>query len=279
MQVVPFRRPLFAIGFMLALIPTLAPAVQPEKAKAKPTASPAEKVRDALDQTVPLTDQLKNAATLKDKLDALEDQVKLKFEVDDKAFAAQGAANILATDYTKTEPPRAKEVRVKDFLRNTLKQISVSPSEATYVVVGDTVVLTTEDHAPYRWLKQRVNLDCDKEELSSALKRLGRETGMNFVLDARATEEAKALVTLQLNDVTLETVVVLLAETVRLKAVRVGNAVFLTTKEHAAEMLPALKLDPETGLPIVPAQGRVAPVIGPLPLPDEYPVGPPPHLG
>jgi hypothetical protein len=167
-----------------------------------------------------------------------------------------------------------KEVRLKDFLRNCLKQITVSPSEATYVVVGDTVILTTEDHAPYRWLKQRVNLDCDKEELSSALKKLSRDTGMNFVLDARATDEAKALVTLQLNDVTLETVVVLLAETVRLKAVRVGNTVFLTTKEHAAEMLPVPKLDPNTGMPIVPAQGPVAPVIGPLPLPDEYP-GPP----
>ena len=85
MQVVPFCRLLFTIGFVLALIPAPAPAVRPESPKAKP-ASPTEKVRNALDQTIPLTDPIKNAPTLKDKLDALEDHVKLRFEVDEKAL-------------------------------------------------------------------------------------------------------------------------------------------------------------------------------------------------
>jgi hypothetical protein len=269
MQVAHFRRPLFAIGFVLALIPALAPAAQPQKAQAKPSASPAEKVRNALDQTIPLTDQLKNGATLKDKLDALEDQVKLRFEVDDKAFAAQGQPNVLATDYTKSEPPRVKEVRVKDFLRTLLTRIVLLPDEATYVVVGDTVVITTEQHAPYRWLKQRVNLDCDKEELSSALQKLARDTGTNLVLDARAKEEAKTAVTMHLQDVTLETAAVLLAEASGLKPVRVGNVLFLTTKEHAKAMcFSEIQIDPQSGLPAIGASSP--PLASPVPLPAEW---------
>jgi hypothetical protein len=165
---------------------------------------------------------------------------------------------------------------VKDFLRILLKQIVISPSEATYVVVGEKVVITTKEHEPYRWVKQRVNVDCDKEELSSALKKLARETGTNLVIDARAKEEAKTIVTMQLQDVTLETAAILLAETTGLKPVRVGNVVFLTTKEHAKAMcLPEIVIDPQTGLPAV---GASMPALaGPIPLPAEWgePAGPP----
>jgi hypothetical protein len=269
MLLVPFRRPIFTFGLVLALVPALAPAVQPDAPKNKPTPSPTDKLRNDLDQTVKV-DQLK-AATLKDVLDVLEERVNLRFEVDEKAFASKGAANILLTDYTKFDLPWKKEVKVKDFLRNRLKLIPIAPTEASYVVVGDTVVITTEDHAPYRLLKQSVNLDCDKEELSSALKKLARDSGMNLVLDSHAGDEGKMPVTLQLNDVTLETAVLLLAETVRLKAVRVGKVVFVTTKEHAAEMLPQSKVDPFTGMLTEPGATSIAPVIGPLPLPDEYP--------
>jgi hypothetical protein len=257
------------MGFVLALISALAPAGQPDAPKTKPAPNKPDKVRDTLNKTVTLTDQQKNAATLKDFLDVLEAEVKLNFEIDDRAFAAMGAANILATDYTKRQPPRAKDVKVKDLLRNLLTQISVAPDQATYVVVGDTVILTTERSAPYRLLKLRVDLDCDKEEISVVLKRLADKTGVSVVLDAHA-DEAKTPVTLQLNDVTLETAVILLAETVRLKAVRVGSAVFLTTKEHAMEMLAPAKVDPTTGKPMAPGDDSAPPVIGPVPLPDEY---------
>jgi hypothetical protein len=268
MRVIPVCRPLFAVGFVLALISALAPAGQPDAPKTKPVPNSPEKARNTLDQTVTLTDQLKNAATLKDFLDVLEAELKLKFDIDDKAFAAEGATNILATDYAHGRPMRVKEVKVKELLRNLLARVPVTPYAATYVVVGDTIILSTELSALYRLLQQRVNLDCDKEELSGALKRLADKTGASLVLDSRATDEARTPVTLQLNDVTLETAAILLAETVRLKAVRVGNAVFLTTKEHANEML-GMKFDPDTKTP-VPPDPSVSSVIGPLPLPKEY---------
>jgi hypothetical protein len=268
MRLTPVCRPLLTMGFVLALISALAPAGQPDAPKTKPVPDSPEKVRNALDQSVTLTDQLKNAATLKDFLDVLEAELKLKFDIDYKAFAAEGATNILATDYTKSERMRVKDIKVKDLLRNLLTQIVVTAHPATYVVIGDTIILTTEYSEPYRVLKQRVSLDCDVEELSMALRRLADKTGATLVLDSRA-DEAKTSVTVQLNDVTLETAAILLAEKVRLKAVRVGNAVFLTTKEHANEMLQA-KVDQATGTPAAAAEMQVSPVIGPLPLPKEF---------
>ena len=268
MRLVPVCRPVFAMGIVLALISALAPAGQPDAPKTKPVPNSPEKVRNALDQTVTLTDQLKNAANLNDFLQVLEAELKLKFDIDDKAFAAQGANNILATDYTKVPQLRVKDVKVKDLLRNLLAYIVLSSDAATYVVVGDTIILTTDHSAPYRVFKQRVSLDCDAEELSMTLRRLADRTGATLVLDARA-DEAKTTVTLQLNDVTLETAAILLAERVRLKAVRVGNAVFLTTKDHASEML-QVKVDPTAGTPVAAAEVQVSPVIGPLPLPKEF---------
>ena len=55
-------------------------------------------------------------------------------------------------------------------------------------------------------------------------------------MDARAEKEAQGAVSLQLQDVPLETAVRLLAEMAGLKPVRVGNTLFVTRKELAAEM-------------------------------------------
>jgi hypothetical protein len=258
MLTVPFFRRLFAGGIALALLPALLSALPPDAGKDKPKpASPADKVRKDLDQTITFPG---NTATLRDCLDVLHEQTKLNFVVDEKAFAALGCTNVLATDYTKTELPAMKDVRVKDLLRTFLKQVVVSPGEATYVVVGDKVVLTTDSSAPYRLFHQVVSLDCEKEELSAVLKRLGRETGTSLVLDARALKDGQSLVTLELQDVTVETAVTVLAETVGLKPVRIDNVLFLTTKERVKE----LREDPNQ-----------AHLIGPCPLPPEFGVARP----
>jgi hypothetical protein len=81
---------------------------------------------------------------------------------------------------------------------------------------------------------------------------------------------------MQLQDVTLETAAILLAETTGLKPVRVGNVVFLTTKERAKAMCIAeLVIDPTTGLPAVTAS--LAPLAGTVPLPEEWESSGPPQ--
>src|SRR5438067_1399862 len=60
-----------------------------------------------------------------------------------------------------------------------------------------------------------------------------------------AAKEAKMEVSLQMEDVPLETAVRLLSEMAGLKPVRVGNVLFVTTKANATEM----RADPELTQP------------------------------
>jgi hypothetical protein len=247
---IPLRKPLFAVGVMLALIPVLLSAAPPETAKSKPQLSPADKVRNDLDQTISVSSL--DRMTLKEALTYLATKKHFNFDVDDRAFADEGLKDALQSEVAF---PEMKEVKVKEVLRRLLKHVPVAPSEATYVIVGDTVVITTEAQVPYQWMRQLVNLDCEKEELSSVLKKLARDTGTNLVIDARAVTEAQTVVTLQMQDAPLETAVYVMADMVGLQPVRVGNVLYVTTKANVLKM----RADPER-----------AHAIGPCPLPTQY---------
>ena len=73
-------------------------------------------------------------------------------------------------------------------------------------------------------------------ELQKALRDLARETGANIVLDARQAKPAELPVTLRLTEVPLETAVRVLAESAGLRAVRMSNVLFVTSREVATEI-------------------------------------------
>jgi type II secretory pathway component HofQ len=88
----------------------------------------------------------------------------------------------------------------------------------------------------------------DKVELASALRQVAHDAGVNVILDTRVDKDLSSKVTLQLEDVPLETAVRLLSEMANLKPVRVGNVLFVTSKENANE----LRQDPELTQPTQP---------------------------
>ena len=87
-------------------------------------------------------------------------------------------------------------------------------------------------------------------ELTRALRQLARDTATNVIVDTRAEKDAQATVTMQLEDVPLETAVRLLSEMAGLKPVRVGNVLFVTKKDIANE----LRNDPDLVQPVQPGQ-------------------------
>ena len=93
---------------------------------------------------------------------------------------------------------------------------------------------------------------------------------MNLVLDGRHQKEGSAKVSLQLEDVPLETAVRLLSEMAGLKALRLNNTMFVTTKDVAAE----LRQDPDWMQPGQPGQPTPQPP-GVLVPPAGVPVPPP----
>jgi hypothetical protein len=200
-----------------------AAAAEPDKDKAT---SPAEKLRQTLD--APLTIHI-DKQPLAAALDMLKEKGKVNLVVDALAIQQQFG-------WAPDQSPSPVDVNLKDVkLKSALRTI-LEPYGLAYAAVGDTVIVTTEESAAARQLQQRVSLNLDKVELAQALKRLRRETGANVALDSRLEKEAATAVTLDLEDVPLETAVRLLAEMAGLKPVRVGGALLVTKKETANEL-------------------------------------------
>jgi hypothetical protein len=192
--------------------------------------SPAEKVKKALAQTTEVNFENQQ---LEAAVNSLAETAKVNLVIDRWTIQQLGLDPMQLQVNLKL-----KDAKVSTALRSVL-----NPYNLGYAVIGDTVVVTTEDMAVYRQLKQRVSCDYDKVPLGVALKRLAKETGVSLIVDSRSAKEAEAAVTLQVDDVPLETAVRLMAESAGLKPVRVGNVLFVTSKANAKE----LKADQEQG--------------------------------
>jgi hypothetical protein len=234
MNTAPARLRLAAVALAWALAPALlsaAPAA-PDKDKA---ATPAEKARQALNGPISIKIERQ---PLSAAIDMLREKTKVNFVLDTLTIQQNFG-------WLPDQSPTAVDVDLKDVkLKSALRTI-LSPYSLSYAVVGDTVIITTEDMAVARQMRQRVNVDLEKMEFAQALRQLSRETGVNLMLDSRVEKEAKAPVSLELEDVPLETAVRLLSEMAGLKPVRVGNVLFVTKKETANE----LRQDPDFSQP------------------------------
>lgn len=208
--------------------------------------SPAEKIRQELDKTIPIDIQ---EQPLHLAFEYLKEKAKINFVLDQNTMAQIGI--------DPEQVPvtlRSKDLKLRTALRNLL-----SPHNLSFAIIGDTVVITTDEQAMVRQLRQRVSVNVDQLEFVQVIKQLARETGTNLILDSRVTKEAQGKVSLQLDEVPLQTAVLLLAEMASLKPVRVGNVLFITTKVNAKE----LREDPEVSgphQPIDPNSPQVMPV-------------------
>jgi hypothetical protein len=242
-----------ALALVVSICSSAPAAPVGEKEEKTKAATPAEKVRQALDATLANLDIENQPLNL--AIDQLHEETKISFVLDANTIAQMGID-------INTNPVKCKlqNVKVKSALRNVLNQYSLA-----YAIVGDSVVITTEEMAVYRQLKQRVSLDLEKVPMVTALKNLAKETATNLLIDGRATKDAQNPVSLQVEDVPLDTAVRLVTESAGLKAVRLGNVVLVTTKAHATELRAEPELAPNPRNPnggieqSVPAPGIALP--------------------
>jgi hypothetical protein len=222
-----------ALVLAWSLCPVLLAAPVPTKTTSKEE-SPAQKLRKELNiaVSVEFTDQpLPQAVAL------LREQSKVNLVLDRFAFAQMGM------DINEiTVSLKVKQVKLRQALKVLGNQCNL-----TFAIVGDHVLLTSEDMAVYRQLKQPVSVEVDKVPLQKALQQLARETGVNLVVDTRTAKEAQTPVSLELDDVPLETAVRLMAELAGLKPVRMGNVLLVTSKESAVALRGEPDLAPRLG--------------------------------
>jgi hypothetical protein len=252
-----------ALAFVLSSGAPAAPA--PEKPRSP---GAAEQIRKGLDQRVSI--EVANR-TLEDAIKLLRDETKINLVLDRATLSQNGIEPAeLAADNVKL-----RDVKARIAIRSVL-----APFNLHYAIVGDTLLITTEEMAVYRQMKQRVSLDLDRVEFGSALKDLARDTGVNLILDPKLVKEAQAPVTLQADDISLESAARILAEMAGLKLVRVGDALFVTGKANAAD----LRGEPEIGgmsRPVArftdgPTLPGIAVPAAPAPPPLVFPPPPPP---
>lgn len=168
-----------------------------------------------------------------------------------------------------------KGAKLRDGLRTAL-----APMNLKFGVVGGAIHITTEDALINKQMRQRVSVDGDGKTLTAVVAALVAESGANIVIDPRqAKKAADAVVGLALDEVALETAVRLSAEVAGLRAVRMGNVLFVTSDERAK----AIREDadgptqPGGASPVFPTEpgagggavGGVVPQPAPLPAPPE----------
>lgn len=193
--------------------------------------SKSEKVRKVLDQPIVL-DFVGNG--IPEVLNHLKEKTKVHFVLD---IAAAG--NIAAPFDDGMGGMNLNLMTIKSErgakLRQTLRRF-LTQFDLTYVILEDAVLITTEEMGLHRQMRQRVSVDFKEQPLKDVLKYLNRTTGINLILDPRTGAEADRKITLELEDGTLETTVKLVAELGNLKAVRLGNVLFVTSEERAAKI-------------------------------------------
>ncbi len=205
---------------------------------AKEKGAPGERIRQTFDKkiTIEITEQPLFLA-----LNQLREQTKINFILDRLTIQQMGM--------DPEQMPvtlKLKDVTVAEAVKQVIK-----PFNLNYAIIGDAVFVSTDAMTMHRQLKQRITVDIDKMELAAALESLRKETGMkNIKLDEKVGKAAKTLVTLQMDDVPLDTAVRLLAEMAGLKATQDAN-VFLVGLRTNAGTPPV----PGTGgLPTVPRE-------------------------
>ena len=240
-----------AAVLLFASIPLALSAAPAAGPKSKPE-SAAEKVRKALDQTLEINPE-SVGSTLDSATAFFQEATKANFTVDRGTLAQMGLDPNSIQLSVKKENTKARTA-----LRGILQ-----PHGLSYAILGDTVVITSDDMALNRQLKQRINVDLDKVALETALKDLAKETVTNLLIDKKVAKEAKAEVSLQFEDVPYETVVRLLCEQAGLKPVRLGNVLYITSSAIAKELRSEPDLAP-SGIPGVPTgiEMAVPPVPG-----------------
>lgn len=199
---------------------------QNEAGKESPkSAATAEKVRRTLDQVLLLDYE---GQSLEEALRHLKEKTQIHFMVDHFALQNMG---IPIGEVPMQVSLKGNGIKVRQSLQRML-----NPYGLTYVILDDGVLVTTEDFGIQRQMRQRTVVDVKDTPLHKALRDIAKQTGVNLVIDPRVMKQAQANVSLEVEDATIETAMRLLAELGDLKAVRMGNVLFVTNEARAEKI-------------------------------------------
>lgn len=214
-----------ATVFAQGTTPSSTPAQPPAANVAQPApvaGMSIDKIRQGLDKTITLN---YTGQSMQDVLNLFRDRTGLAITIDPMAFMQVGMPG---------EIPIAQiDVKAKNEKAGSVLRKLLNGHRLNYVILEDTLLITTEEMAVVRQMRQRVNVDVEEVPFKKAARDLAKNHGINLVIDPLVKQTADMPVSLQLDNTGVETALRLLAEMAHLKAVRMGNVMFITTDEKA----------------------------------------------
>jgi hypothetical protein len=192
----------------------------------------AKAIRERLSTPVTLEKGIEGNTPLREALEFISDRYDTTIVVDAHAFKAE---NMDPIEDVHVHLPRMIGVKLHTILGLLLAQV-----DATYRIRPSHIEITTLKRTrPSSWtaeergLAPMVDVEFEKCPLSEALQQLADSSGINVVLDGRAGDKAKTSVTATLNNVPIDTAVLILADMADLRPVAVDNVLYVTSKENA----------------------------------------------
>lgn len=201
-------------------------------AKRANEATAAKAIRDRLSKPITLEKGIEASTTLREALEFISERIDLTIVVDAQAFKAEG---IDAIEDVRIQLPKMIGVKLSTALRLLLTQVDAAYLIRSNYIEVTTVKRTRPDlwNAAERHLAPTVNVEFEKWPLHEALQELSDSSGISIVVDGRAGDKAKAGVTAILNNVPIDTAVLILADMADLRPVALDNVLYVTTKENA----------------------------------------------
>jgi RNA polymerase sigma factor (sigma-70 family) len=193
-----------------------------------------QRIRDTLAKPVSLENGFPDNTTLREATEFLSSNFDVPILVDTQAFKTEGND---AVEETPVKLRKIIGIKLDTVLRLLLDQVN-----GTYLIRTSYIeVVPLERARPELWKKARglaptVNASFTDRPLAEALRELADESGISVVIDARAREKATTKVTATLNNVPIDTAVLVLADMADLRMVVLANVLYVTTKENGAQL-------------------------------------------
>ena len=193
------------------------------------TVSAIDKLRQGLDKTITVDYA---GQTLAEVLKHLQDKTGVPIDLDPMASANMAGDPLVPPGGAPTLIKiKATNEKASQVLRRFLNVHCLS-----YVILDHGVFVSHYEDAIARQYLQRVNVAVEDVPFKKAVRDLAKKHGINLMIDPKMMKQADTAVSVELDNVSLETAVRMLAELANLKTARMGNAVFITSEEKAKKM-------------------------------------------
>lgn len=179
--------------------------------------------------------------SLRDVLEYLSEKFGVTFVIDRQGFERIGKQNV---EEERIRLAKMPNVSLDTVLRQVLAQV-----QGAFMVREDHIEVTSFDAAVMESrngvglarefsteVQPLVSVVCADQPIGNVLAEFSRQSRRNVVLDSRIPDRARLNVSVTLLNTPLDTATRIVAELVNLKTVSMDNVIFVTSREHAAEL-------------------------------------------